>query len=75
LTATGSLGLSSTVSRRLVPRTVDVRFETGPINLNLDVNGYTFRASEGFTSGEGFVLNVAARWQRDGRGRLWVFDH
>jgi glucose/arabinose dehydrogenase len=64
LTATDSLGLSRTVSRRLVPRTVDVRFETGPINLKL-----------GVTSWEGYELNVAAGRQRDGRGRLWVFDH
>jgi glucose/arabinose dehydrogenase len=75
LTATDSLGLSRTVSKRLVPKTVDVRFETGPINLKLDINGYTFRAPEVFTSWEGYALNVAARRQRDGRGRLWVFDH
>jgi glucose/arabinose dehydrogenase len=75
LTATDSLGLSRTVTRKLVPRTVNVRFETGPINLELGVNGYTFRAPEIFTSWEGYELNVAARRQRDGRGRLWVFDH
>jgi hypothetical protein len=75
LTATDSLGLSRTVTRRLIPRTVNVRFETGPINLKLGVNGYTFRAPEAFTSWEGYALNVAASRQRDGRGRLWVFDH
>jgi glucose/arabinose dehydrogenase/PKD repeat protein len=75
LTATDSLGLSRTVSRRLVPRAVSVRFETGPISLNLGVNGYTFRAPEVFTSWEGYELNVAAARQRDGRGRLWLFDH
>jgi glucose/arabinose dehydrogenase/PKD repeat protein len=74
LTATDSLGLSRTVTRRLVPRTVNVRFETGPINLKLGVNGYTFRAPEVFTSWEGYALNVAAGRQRDGSGRLWVFD-
>jgi hypothetical protein len=70
-----ALGLSRTVSRRLEPHTVNVRFETGPINLKLGVNGYTFRAPEVFTSWEGYALNVAAGRQRDGRGRLWVFDH
>jgi glucose/arabinose dehydrogenase len=75
LTATDSLGLSRTVSRRLGPRTVNVSFETGPINLKLGVNGYTFRAPEVFTSWEGYALNVSAGRQRDGRGRLWVFDH
>jgi hypothetical protein len=73
LTATNSLGLSRMVSRRLVPRTVDVRFETAPINLKLGVNGYTFWAPEVFISSEGYALNVAARRQRDGRVR--VFDH
>jgi hypothetical protein len=48
LTATDSLGLSRMVSRRPVPRTVDVRFETGPMNLKLDVNGYIIRALEVF---------------------------
>jgi hypothetical protein len=52
-TATDSLGLSRTVIRRLVPRTVNVRFETGPINLKLDINGYTSLAPEVFTSWEG----------------------
>ena len=63
------------VSRRLVPRTVDVRFEAGPINLKLVVNSYMFRAPEVFISWEGYAFNAAARRQRDGRGRLWVFDH
>jgi hypothetical protein len=75
LTATDSLGLSRTISRRLVPRTVDVRFETGPINFKLGVNGYTFRAPKVFTSWEGYEVNVAAGRQRDGSGRFWVFDH
>jgi glucose/arabinose dehydrogenase/PKD repeat protein len=74
LTATDSLGLSRTVSRKLAPRTVDVRFETGPVNLELGVNGYTFRAPGVFTSWEGYGLNVAAGRQRDGSGRVWVFD-
>jgi hypothetical protein len=75
LTATDSLGLSRTLSRRIVPRTVYERFEIGPINLKLNVNGYTFQAPEVFTSWEGYELNVAARRQRDELGRLWVFDH
>ena len=74
LTATDSLGLSTTVSRRLEPRPVDVTFETGPLNLKLIVNGYTFRTPKVLTSWEGYALNVDARRQRDGLGQLWAFD-
>jgi hypothetical protein len=74
LTATDSLGLSKTVSRRLEPRVVDVRFETGPLDLKLGVNGYTFMAPKVLTSWEGYALNVDAERQGDGSGRLWVFD-
>ena len=54
---------------------VDVRFETGPRDLKLGVNGYTFRAREVLTSWEGYALNIDAVRQRDGRGRLWAFDN
>ena len=74
LTATDSLGLSRTVSRRLEPRTVEVRFETEPLDLKLGVNGYTFRAPQVLTSWEGYALNVEAGRQRDGSGRLWAFE-
>ena len=74
LTATDSLGLSRTVSRRLEPRTVDVRFETEPVDLELGVNGYAFEAPEVLTSWEGYASNVNAPRQRDGLGRSWAFD-
>ena len=70
LTATDSLGLSKTVSRRLEPRVVYVRFETGPLDLKLGVNGYTFMAPKVLTSWEGYALNVDAERQGDGSGRL-----
>ena len=75
LMATDSLGLTRTVTRRLEPRTVDVRFETEPIDLKLGVNGFTFRAPEVLTSWDGYALNVDAWRQRDGSGQLWAFDH
>ena len=68
LTATDSLGLSGRSRRRLVPRTVDVRFETGPINLKLGVNGHTYRAPEVFTSWEGYALNVVPGGSETGAG-------
>jgi glucose/arabinose dehydrogenase len=74
LTATDSLGLSKTVTRRLEPRTVDVRFETVPLNFELKVNGHEFQAPKIFVSWEGYALNVEVERQRDGQGRLWGFD-
>ena len=51
-----------------------MRFETGPLDLKLGVNGYTFMAPKVLTSWEGYALNVDAERQGDGSGRLWVFD-
>ena len=75
LTATDSLGLSTTVIRRLEPKTVDVGFKTQPPNLKLGVNGYTFQAPKLLTSWEGYALNVATWRQSDVQGQLWAFDH
>ncbi len=74
LTATDSLGLSKTVTRRLEPKTVDLRFQTGPLGLDVQVNGLTFGAPKALASWEGYALNVDVKRQRDASGRLWVFD-
>ena len=47
-----------------------MRFETGPLDLKLGVNGYTFMAPKVLTSWEGYALNVDAERQGDGSGRL-----
>lgn len=72
LTATDSLGLSKTVTQRLNPKTVPVRFATRPTDFRLTVNGRTFAAPRAFLSWQGYKLNVYAPAQRKD-GRSWVF--
>jgi glucose/arabinose dehydrogenase len=72
LTATDSRGLSKTVSRRLAPTTVDVRFETMPVGFKLKANGKTFVAPKTLLSWEGYKLNVNAPSQRHD-GKRWEF--
>ncbi len=72
LTATDSKGLKKTVSRRLYPDLVYVRFASRPINFKLRVNGVTFRAPKNFLSWVGYKLDVVAPRQRYG-GKTYVF--
>lgn len=73
LTATDSKGLKKTVSQRLDPDRVYVRFVSRPpSNMKLRVNGTTFRAPKSFLSWVGYELNVVAPRQRYG-GRVWVY--
>jgi hypothetical protein len=73
LTATDSQGLSRTMTRELRPRTVEVRFETDPLNFRLRINGTVGRAPRELTSWEDYNLNVDAMRQKDRFGRLWAF--
>lgn len=72
LTATDSNGLSKTVTQRLNPKTVGVRFVTRPTELLLRVNGAKFRAPHTFLSWAGYGLNVYAPNQKH-NSRNWVF--
>jgi glucose/arabinose dehydrogenase len=72
LTATDSLGLSSRRILRLRPKIVDVRFETRPSELKLEVNGIVFRSPRTFHSWQGYKLNVYAPRQQY-NGRRWRF--
>ncbi len=72
LTATDAQGLKKTVTQRLRPKAVPVRFATRPTNLKLVVNGRTFAAPKSFLSWQGYKLNVYAPRQRQA-GRPWVF--
>ena len=72
LTATDSKGLKKTVSQRLYPDLVYVRFASRPTSFKLRVNGVTFRAPKALLSWVGYKLDVVAPRQRYG-GRTWVF--
>jgi glucose/arabinose dehydrogenase len=72
LTATDSLGLSTTRILALRPKTVDITFATQPTGFKLEVNGIPFRSPRTFRSWEGYKLNIYAPRQRH-NGRTWVF--
>ncbi len=75
LTATDSAGISRTVVRRMMPRTVNVSFDTSPPGLRLVVNtDTTLVAPQTLVSWQGYQLNVVAANQVDagGHGRTFV---
>ena len=75
LTATDSLGLSKTVTRKLRPKVVDLTFATRPYDFGLRINGELVEAPAPLRSWQGYKLNVSAPSQRlRPGGRLWVFQ-
>jgi uncharacterized repeat protein (TIGR01451 family) len=74
LTATDSHGLSSTVTRNLHPRLVNVTFQTNPSGLGVDVNGTFVTGGTTVVSWEAWDLNVHATNQVDGSGQAWTFS-
>jgi glucose/arabinose dehydrogenase/PKD repeat protein len=71
LTATDSKGLSTTVSRNVLPQLVTLHFSTDPPGLQLVGEGMTLGPSE--TSWAGWSLNVNAPNQVDSDGQGEVF--
>ena len=74
LTATDSHGLSSTATRNIHPRQVNVTFRTSPSGLGVDVNGSTLIGPTTIVSWEAWDLNVNAPDQVDGSGQAWTFS-
>lgn len=74
LTATDSHGLSSTVTRNIYPKLVNVTFQTNPAGLGVDVNGTFVTGPTTVVSWEAWDLNVDARDQVDGSGQGWTFS-
>jgi uncharacterized repeat protein (TIGR01451 family) len=75
LTATDSHGLSSSVTRNIHPRLVNISFQTTPSGLNVEVNGSTVTGSPTtIVSWEAWDLNVNAPDQVDGSGQAWTFS-
>jgi PKD repeat protein len=73
LTATDSRGLSTTVSRDVNPRLVDVTFDTQPAGRTIEVFGQPFVAPETITSWDGWGLAVNGPAQTDAGGNPLVF--
>jgi len=74
LTATDSHGLSTTVTRIIQPRLVNVTFQTNPPGLGVDVNGTFVTGPTTVVSWEAWELNVDAMDQVDGSGQAWTFS-
>jgi glucose/arabinose dehydrogenase/PKD repeat protein len=73
LTATDASGLSTTVSRRLDPKMVDLTFATEPTGLHLSVGGQTLTGPTTVRSWEGYAVGANAPDQTDTSGRFWAF--
>jgi hypothetical protein len=73
LTATDSLGASTTVSIDLQPNRVNLTFETSPPGLRVEVNGTSALTRRTFVSWEGWSLAVNAPHQTDAGGSGWAF--
>ncbi len=74
LTATDSSGVTTTVTRDVLPKKVNLTFASTPTGRNLVVAGTTYTAPVTLTSWEGHTINVDAPAQTDGSGASWVFQ-
>ena len=74
LTATDSSGVTTTVTRDVLPKKVSLTFASSPAGRNVVVAGTTYAAPATLTSWEGHVINVDAPAQTDGSGTSWVFQ-
>ncbi len=74
LTATDSAGVTTTVTRDVLPKKVSLTFATSPSGRNLVVAGTTYAAPTTLTSWQGYTIAVDAPAQTDGSGASWVFQ-
>jgi glucose/arabinose dehydrogenase/PKD repeat protein len=71
LTATDSLGASTTVSRNVMPQTVAIKFATTPKGRKVRVNGATLTGPTTITSWRAWALNVDAIENANWRWVSW----
>jgi glucose/arabinose dehydrogenase/PKD repeat protein len=71
LTATDSGGLSATVTRDVMPKTVAITFATNPAGRTLVVNGVSIVGPTTITSWQGYVLNVSVPKQNPWKWTSW----
>ena len=74
LTATDSSGVTTTVTRDVLPKKVSLTFVSSPAGRNVVVAGTTYTAPVTLTSWEGHTIGVDAPAQTDGSGASWVFQ-
>ena len=71
LTATDSGGLTTTVSRNVMPKTVAITFATSPAGRILQVNGTQLVGPTTVTSWQAYVLNVVVPKQNPWKWVSW----
>ena len=74
LTATDSSGVTTTVTRDVLPKKVSLTFASNPAGRNVVVAGTTYTAPVTLTSWEGHTIGIDAPAQTDGSGASWVFQ-
>ncbi len=73
VTATDSAGVTTTVTRNVQPRKVDLTFASDPGGRELVLGGVPYAAPTTLTSWEGHTIHVEARPQTDASGS-WSFQ-
>ncbi len=73
LTATDSRGLASTVTKRIDPHLVRLRFNSSPFGARLDLAGHEVTTPADVTSWEGWSFPVSASDQRDANDDALTF--
>jgi hypothetical protein len=73
LTATDATGLTSTVVRRLDPKTVDLTFTTSPSGLQLSVGSATQASPFTRTVIQGSIITVSAATPQRLKGKWYYF--
>ncbi len=74
LEATDSLGVTTTVTRDIFPKTVGLTFATNPTGLDLTVAGQALIAPQTITSWQDWVIPVSAQSQFDDLDQFWHFS-
>lgn len=74
-TATDPWGLSTTVTRTVQPKLVNVTFGTQPTGLELFINDVSITGTQTLASWQDYALNVTAQSpQADSQGQKWAFS-
>ena len=74
LTATDSAGVTTTVTRDVLPKKVDLTFAANPTGRTVVVAGTAYVTPTTLTSWQGYTIAVDAPAQADGSGASWVFQ-
>ena len=69
LTATDSKGRQVSITQDLLPKKVNVIFDSQPVGLMLEVNSKSISAPQTLVSWDSYVLNVVVPAQLDGSGK------